>query len=88
MLRNSGHITTLGKIYGGDGMMLLGAGITLIVTGGLVSVGFWLPALIDRQNLREILGSKYPLVYLIYIANGPLLLLAGILLLVKHFGWL
>jgi len=69
-------------------MLLLVAGITLIVTGGLVAVGFWMPSIIDRQKLREMLGSKYPMVYLIYLANGPFLLLAGILLVLKHYQFL
>ena len=66
-------------------MLFLVAGIILIVTGGLVSIVFWIPGLIDRQNLREMLGSRYPLIYVVYFANGPILLLAGILLLLKHY---
>ena len=66
-------------------MIFLVAGIILIVTGGLVSIVFWIPGLLDRQNLREMLGSRYPLIYVVYFANGPILLLAGILLLLKHY---
>jgi hypothetical protein len=66
-------------------MLFLVAGIILIVTGGLVSIVFWIPGLVDRQNLREMLGSRYPLIYVVYSANGPILLLAGILLLLKHY---
>ena len=67
-------------------MLILVAGIILTVTGGLVSIAFWIPGLVDRQNLREMLGSRYPLVYVVYSANGPLLLLAGILLLLKYYA--
>jgi hypothetical protein len=66
-------------------MLFLVAGIILVVTGGLVSVVFWIPGLVDRQNLREMLGSRYPLIYVVYSANGPILLLAGILLLLKYY---
>ena len=67
-------------------MIFLVAGVTLILIGGLVSVLFWVPGVIDRQKLKEMLGSRYPLVYLVYSANGPVLLMAGILLVMKHFA--
>lgn len=67
-------------------MLFFAAGIVLIFTGGLVSVVFWIPGLINRQKLREILGPRYPLVYLVYSANGPVLLLAGVVLLLKHYA--
>ncbi|MCK4838128.1 MAG: hypothetical protein KAS94_04955 [Desulfobulbaceae bacterium] len=67
-------------------MLFLVAGAILILTGGLVSVLFWVPGLVDRQKLKEMLGVRYPLVYLVYSANGPVLLVAGILLVMKHFG--
>jgi hypothetical protein len=67
-------------------MIFLLAGIALIVTGGLVSIAFWIPGLIDRQNLRELLGSRYPLIYVVYSANGPVLLFAGILLVLKYYS--
>ena len=66
-------------------MLFLVAGIILVVTGGLVAILFWIPGLVDRRNLREMLGSRYPLIYVVYFANGPILLLAGILLLLKHY---
>ena len=65
-------------------MLFLVFGIILVATGGLVSVAFWIPGLVDRQNLREMLGSRYPLIYIVYSANGPLLFLAGVLLILKH----
>jgi len=67
-------------------MLFLVTGIILVLTGGLVSVIFWVPRVINRQRLKELLGSRYPLVYLVYSANGPILFLAGILLLMKHFA--
>ncbi len=67
-------------------MLFLVAGLVLIFTGGLVTVVFWIPGLIDRQRLRELLGSRYPLVYLVYSANGPVLFLAGIILLLKYYS--
>jgi len=66
-------------------MIFLIAGLPLLIIGGLVSVLFWVPGLINRAKLREFLGSRYPLVYLVYSANGPLLLLAGVALLYKYF---
>lgn len=66
-------------------MLFLVAGVILIFTGGLVSVLFWIPSVVNRQKLRDVLGSRYPIVYLVYSANGPILLVAGILLLMKHF---
>ena len=67
-------------------MLLLVAGIVLIVTGGLVSIVFWIPGLVDRQNLREMLGPRYPLVYVVYSANGPVLLLGGAVLVLKYYA--
>jgi len=66
-------------------MIFLIAGLTLLIIGGLVSVLFWVPGLINRALLREHLGNRYPLVYLVYSANGPFLLLAGMVLLYKYF---
>jgi len=68
-------------------MLYLIGGIILLVTGGSVSVLFWLPEIISRSKLREFLGSRFPLIYLIYIANGPLLFIAGVLLLARYFSF-
>ena len=62
-------------------MIFLLAGITLVVTGGLVSIVFWIPGIINREKIKDIMGNRYPLVYVVYIANGPLLVLFGLLLL-------
>lgn len=63
--------------------MLHLTGMALACLGAIVSVLFWIPGLLDRQRLREILGSRYPLVYVVYLANGPFLLLLGILLMLR-----
>lgn len=65
-------------------MFFLVAGLTLLIFGGLVSLLFWVPPLVNRPRLRELLGKRYPLVYLVYTANGPLLVLAGLLLLRRY----
>lgn len=66
-------------------IIFLLAGLFLLAFGAAVSLLFWLPGLVDRAKLRELLGSRYPLVYLVYTANGPLLLVAGIVLLIRYF---
>lgn len=66
-------------------IIFLLAGLALLAVGAAVSVLVWIPGLVDRARLRELLGRRYPLVYLVYIANGPLLVVAGIVLLVKYF---
>jgi hypothetical protein len=66
-------------------IIFLLAGLALLAVGLAVSVLFWLPGLIDRAKLRVLLGRRYPLVYLVYTANGPLLVLAGIVLLSKYY---
>jgi len=62
--------------------ILAGTGLVLALVGLAVSVTFWIPKLCNRARLKEILGSRYPVVYVVYIANGPLLLLLGAILLV------
>lgn len=64
--------------------MFLISAVFLLALGGMVSVLFWVPGLLDRRRLRELLGRRYPLVYLVYFANGPLLVLAGALLLFRY----
>ncbi len=58
-------------------------GMILAVAGLAVSVAFWIPGLCNRNRLKEILGSRYPLVYVVYVANGPMLLLLGVILLIS-----
>ena len=62
--------------------ILAGTGLVLALVGLAVSVTFWIPKLCNRARLKEILGARYPVVYVVYIANGPLLLLLGAILLV------
>ena len=61
-------------------------GILLIITGGVVSIAFWIPKIINRPRLKELMGDRYWLVYVVYSANGPVLLVAGILLVVKYLS--
>ena len=57
-------------------------GLALAITGLAVSVAFWIPGLCNRTRLKEMLGSRYPIVYVVYVANGPMLLLLGVILLI------
>ena len=57
-------------------------GMILAVAGLVVSVAFWVPRLCNRTRLKEMLGSRYPIVYVVYVANGPMLLLLGVILLI------
>ena len=57
-------------------------GLILAIVGLAISVAFWVPRLCNRTRLKEMLGSRYAIVYVVYIANGPLLLLLGAILLV------
>ena len=55
-------------------------GIILMFFGLAVSIVFWIPGIVDRNRVRSVMGKRYPLVYVVYIANGPLLVLFGLLL--------
>lgn len=57
-------------------------GLILAIVGLAVSVAFWIPRLCNRARLKEMLGSRYPIVYVVYVANGPMLLLLGAILLI------
>ena len=61
-------------------MILSMSGIVLIIFGLVISIVFWIPAIFDRNKMKEVMGKRYPLVYVVYIANGPLLILLGLLL--------
>ena len=61
-------------------MNLVIPGIVLIFLGSVVSIVFWIPSICNRNRIREILGKRYPLVYVVYIANGPVLILFGLIL--------
>jgi hypothetical protein len=62
-------------------MILTISGIMLMLFGVSVSIVFWIPGIINREKIKDIMGNRYPLVYVVYIANGPLLVLFGLLLL-------
>ena len=62
-------------------MVLTISGIMLMLFGVSVSIAFWIPAIINREKIKAIMGNRYPLVYVVYIANGPMLALFGLLLL-------
>ena len=44
------------------------------ITNGVTMTKF------DRTKVKEVMGTRYPLVYVVYVANGPMLLLFGLLL--------
>ena len=58
-------------------------GLVLATVGLAVSAAFWIPRLCNRARLKEMLGSRYALVYVVYIANGPMLLVLGLILILK-----
>ena len=63
-------------------MILLISGIMLMFFGLVISIVFWVPSIFDRNRIKEVMGNRYPLVYIVYVANGPLLLLFGFLLII------
>jgi hypothetical protein len=58
-------------------------GIVLVIVGSGISVMFWVPQIVNRPKLKEILGQRYPMIFFVYIANGPLLLCVGLFLLLR-----
>ncbi|OKY75214.1 MAG: hypothetical protein BM485_09560 [Desulfobulbaceae bacterium DB1] len=52
-------------------------GIFFVVLGTIVSLAFWIPGIINKKQLKGIMGSRYSLIYFIYFTNGPLLLIIG-----------
>jgi hypothetical protein len=63
-------------------MILTISGIIIMFFGLVVSIVFWVPGIINRNRIRSIMGRRYPLVYVVYIANGPMLILFGLLLII------
>ena len=63
-------------------MILTISGIMLIFIGLVVSIVFWMLGILNKEKMKNIMGDRYPLVYVVYIANGPLLILFGLLLIV------
>jgi hypothetical protein len=62
-------------------MVLTISGIMLMLFGITVSIAFWIPSFFNREKIKDVMGNRYPLVYVVYIANGPMLILFGLLLL-------
>ncbi|MCB2184049.1 MAG: hypothetical protein KQH63_18650 [Desulfobulbaceae bacterium] len=56
-------------------------GIGFVVIGTIVSLIFWIPGIIDKKQLKQIMGNRYSLIYFIYFTNGPLLLIIGAVIL-------
>jgi len=63
--------------------ILHATGFVLAFFGLCISLAFWIPKFFNRPRLKEILGPKYPLVYVVYLANGPFLFALGLLLIMK-----
>jgi hypothetical protein len=63
-------------------MIIILSGIMLMFFGLVVSIVFWIPSIFDRIKIKNIMGKRYPLVYVVYIANGPMLMLFGLLLII------
>ena len=61
-------------------MVLTVSGIILMLFGLVVSIAFWIPSIVNREKIKDVMGARYPLVYVVYIANGPMLVLFGLLL--------
>jgi len=57
--------------------------IALMLFGGAITVLFWVPGIINRARLREALGQRYPLIFIVYVANGPLLVFLGLFILLR-----
>ncbi len=60
--------------------LIKGMAVFLMIAGALISILFWIPGLVNRQSLKEILGKRYPVIYFVYLANGPVLFLFGLAL--------
>ena len=58
-------------------------GIVLVIVGGGITVLFWVPQIVNRPKLKEMLGQRYPMLFFVYVANGPLLLFVGLFLLLR-----
>ena len=63
-------------------MILTISGIILMLFGFVVCIVFWIPGIINKEKIKNIMGTRYPFVYVVYIANGPMLMLFGLLLIV------
>ena len=61
-------------------MILTISGVILMFWGLVVSIVFWIPGILNKEKIKNIMGDRYPLVYVIYVANGPMMMLFGLLL--------
>jgi hypothetical protein len=55
--------------------------LALVLSGGLVTILFWVPKVVNRPQLKELLGRRFALVYIFYFSNGPFLFAIGLYLL-------
>ena len=62
-------------------MILKYIALFLIFVGLIISIVFWIPQLVNKPKLKSILGKRYPIIYFVYISNGPFLVLIGLLML-------
>jgi len=62
-------------------MLLWTASLFFLAIGLAISVLFWVPRVFDRRKFLELLGPRAPLLYFVYVANGPLLVVLGLFLL-------
>ncbi len=62
-------------------MIIKAIGVIFVVIGTIVSLIFWIPGLIDKGQLKEIMGPRYNMIYFIYFTNGPFLLGLGVFIL-------
>ena len=62
-------------------MKLWFVSLLFLAIGLAITVLFWVPRVFNRQRMRELLGRRYPLLYFVYVANGPLLVVLGLFLL-------
>jgi len=46
-------------------MVLTISGIMLMLFGVSVSIVFWIPGIINREKIKDIMGNRYPLVYVV-----------------------
>ncbi len=61
-------------------MILKYIGLFLIFIGLVITVAFWIPQLVNKAKFKAILGKRYPVMYFVYITNGPFLVIIGLLI--------
>ena len=58
-------------------MILTKFGVLLMGVGLIVSILFWVPQIVNRQKLKELLGPRFLMIYFFYFTNGPFLVIIG-----------